>query len=92
MIAASGNFQEMPPSLVQAQQGRGKVPANECILFHADIKKGEPLLSDYEDNYFVSRDKQLCRDCPPALLPFLFRIVSRLDPRVTEALEAHMRE
>jgi hypothetical protein len=49
------------------------------------------LLSDYEDNYFLSRDKPLCRDCPPALLPFLFRIVSRFDPRVTEALEAHMR-
>lgn len=91
IVSAAGNFQEMPPPLVQAQQGRGKIPANECILFHTDIKKGEPLLCDYEDNYFLSRDKQLCRDCPPALLPFLFRIVSRLDPRVTEALEAHMR-
>jgi hypothetical protein len=88
----TGNFMEMPSWLVQTPQGRGEIPVDECVIFHEDISAGEELLLDYEEKYFLHRDKQLRHDCPLALRPVLFRIVSRLDPRVTEALEAHMRK
>jgi hypothetical protein len=88
----TGNFMEMPSWLVQTPQGRGEIPVDECVIFHEDISAGEELLLDYEEKYFLHRDKQLLHDCPLALRPVLFRIVSRLDPRVTEALEAHMRK
>lgn len=88
--SVTGNFMEMPFWLVQTQQGRGQLPVDECIIFHEDIRAGEELLVDYEENYVP--DKQLRDTCPPDLRPVLFRIVSRIDPRVTAALEAHMRD
>jgi hypothetical protein len=81
---------EMPFWLVQAQEDSHHLPVHECIIFHQDIRAGEELLVDYEENYVP--DKQLRDTCPPDLRPVLFHIVSRLDPRVKEALEAHMRE
>ena len=85
-----GNFMEMPFWLVQPQQARDQIPVQECIIFHEDIRAGEELLVDYEEHYFP--DKQLRDTCPPDLRPVLFHIVSRLDPRVAQALEAHMHE
>jgi hypothetical protein len=86
-----GNFTEMPSWLVQAQQGRGQFPIDDFVVFNAEIKKGEELLLDYGEDYFPKQNKQPCYNCPLALRPFLFRIVSQLDSRVTQALEAHMR-
>jgi hypothetical protein len=88
--SVTGNFMEMPCFLMQAQED-GQIPLDEYIVFHDDISAGEELLSDYEEKYFVEHDKQLRHVCPPDLLPVLLNIVSVLDPRVTEALLAHMR-
>jgi hypothetical protein len=86
-----GNFTEMPSWLVQAQQGRGQFPLDDFVVFNTEIKKGEQLLLDYGEDYFPKQNKQACHNCPLALSPFLFRIVSRLDPRVLQALKTHMR-
>jgi hypothetical protein len=91
-VEGYGNFMELPPCFVQAQKGRGEIPADACIVFYEDISAGEELLHDYGDNYFLHSDEQLRHVCPTDMVPILFNIVSRLDPRVTEALEAHMRD
>jgi len=91
-VEGYGNFMELPPCFVQAQKGRGEIPADACIVFYEDIRAGEELLHDYGDNYFLHSDEQLRHVCPTDMVPILFNIVSRLDPRVTEALEAHMRD
>jgi len=89
-ITATGNFMEMPCWLVRPPQD-GQIHVNECIVFHEDIRAGEELLVDYEEHYFPAHHKQLRNVCPPEMLLFLLHIVRPLDPRVTEALEAHMR-
>ncbi len=86
----TGNFIELPGWLVQPPQD-GQIDVKECIVFHEDISAGEELLLDYEENYFLEEHKQLRNVCPPEMLLFLLNIVRPLDPRVTEALEAHMR-
>ena len=88
----TGNFMEMPWWLVQAQKGRGEFPADECVIFHDEIRAGQEFLLDYNDTYFPKKSEQLRHTCPPDLRTVLFRIVSRIDPRVTAALEAHMRD
>ena len=87
----TGNFIELPGWLVQPPQD-GQVDVKECIAFHEDVSAGEELLLDYEENYFLEEHKQLRNVCPPEVLLFLLNIVRPLDPRVTEALEAHMRD
>ena len=86
-----GNFTEIPPWSVQTHVGPGQIPADQCIIFDKNVRAGEPLLYDYGDNYFPHKHKQLCQDCPLELHPVLFHIFGLFDPRVTEALEAHMR-
>ncbi len=86
-----GNITEMPSCIMQSQQGRGQFPIDDFVAFNSVIKKGEELLLDYGPDYFPKQKKQPRHNCPLVMRPVLFRIVSRLDPRVTEALEAHMR-
>jgi len=89
----TGNFMEMPWWLAQAQKGRGDflhVPANECVIFHDEVRAGQELLLDYSDTYFPDNSQQMRQDCPPGLRTVLSHIVSRLDPRVIEAFEAYM--
>jgi hypothetical protein len=87
----TGNFIEVPCWLVLPPQD-GHIDVKECIAFHEDISAGEELLLDYEENYFLEEHKQLRHVCPPQMLPFIFNILSKLDPCVTEALKAHMRK
>lgn len=87
--SATGNFMEMPSWLLQEQQD-GQIPLDTCVIFHADISAGEELLMDYEEDYFLACDKQLRHVCPPDVLPYLFNIVRPLDPRVAQALAAHI--
>jgi len=87
-----GNMTEMPSWLVQAEQGRGQFRIDDFVAFNIDIQKGEELLFDYGPDYFPKQKKQPYYDCPRKLRPVLFRIVSGLDPRVTDALAAHMRQ
>jgi hypothetical protein len=85
------HFTDLPPWCVQTHVGPGQIPADQCIIFDKNVGAGEPLLYDYGANYFLSPDKQLCKTCPAELRPVLFHIAGRFDPRVAEALEAHMR-
>jgi hypothetical protein len=86
----TGNFMEMPCELLQLPQD-GQIHVNECIVFHDDIRAGEELLVDYEQHYFLAHHKQLRNVCPLEMFLCLLHIVRPLDPRVTEAFEAHMR-
>jgi hypothetical protein len=91
----TGNFMEMPAWLMQEQQVRTRSMAlrvDDCIIFHEDISAGEELLLDYEENYFLEEHKQLRHACPPQAIPYILNILKPLDPRVTEAFEAHMRK
>ena len=90
--SCNGNFTEIPSWSVQTHVGPGQIPADRCIIFHKNLRAGDSLEYDYGENFFQRKDKQLCHDCPLELRPVLFHIFGRFDPRVTQALEAHMRE
>ena len=89
--SCNGNFTEIPSWSVQTHVGPGQIPADRCIIFHKNLRAGDSLEYDYGENFFQRKDKQLCHDCPLALHPVLFHTFGRFDPRVTEALRAHMR-
>ena len=89
--SGNGNITEIPSWSVQTHVGPGQIRADSCVIVHKNVRAGEPLLYDYGEDYFPHKDKQLCQNCPLELHPVLFHIFGRFDPRVTEALEAHMR-
>jgi len=89
----NGNFMEMPLWLVQENpQGSDGVSVNDCVIFSENISAGEELLVDYEEKYFPHADLHVRNTCPLPLRLLLFCIVRPLDPRVTQALEAHFFE
>ncbi len=49
-------------------------------------------LLDYADKYFPHANQHVRNTCPLPLRLLLFCIVKCLDPRVTQALEAHFFE
>jgi hypothetical protein len=86
----NGNFMEMPCWLVQEKpQGLDEVHVNDCVIFNESISAGEELLLDYADKYFPHANQHVRNTCPLPLHLLLFCIVKWLDPRVTQALEAH---
>jgi hypothetical protein len=90
-LCSTGNIMDVTSWLRPTHVGPGQIAADSCIVFLHDVRAGQQVRLDYGADYFLSPDKQLCKTCPAELRPVLFHIAGRFDPRVAEALEAHMR-
>lgn len=85
-----GNIEVVPPWSRQANVRSDEIPGDQCVFFSANVSQGEPVTFDYGPNYKMSPELQLRQYRDHELRPLLEAVLGRLDPRVLQALHAHM--
>ena len=68
----------------------GQIPADECVIFTKNVRKGEAVELDFGTQYMLSPESQIHKYEGSEIGRLMHAVMKQFDPRVRSAFEKFM--